>query len=114
MLTGFDWPGNIRELQNEIERAVVLVADGEMIGPEHLSEKLQGPGRARQPSSTTVRDGTGPAGERSSLREAKTAFEAQHVATVFREEGNNVTRTARALGISRVALQKKMKELGLR
>jgi Nif-specific regulatory protein len=118
MLTGFDWPGNIRELQNEIERAVVLVADGEMIGPEHLSEKLQGRGQAGQSagqlSSMTLHDGAEPAAERSSLRQAKTAFEAQHVAAVLRQQGNNVSRTARALGISRVALQKKMKELGLR
>ena len=114
MLSGFDWPGNIRELQNEIERAVVLLSEGEVIEPEHLSEKLRGASRAGQSSSATVRDGERPATERSALREAKTAFEAQHVAAVLREQGNNVSRTARALGISRVALQKKMKELGLR
>src|SRR5262249_52983371 len=39
-LAGFGWPGNIRELENEIERAVVLARDGQPISPAHLSPKL--------------------------------------------------------------------------
>ena len=42
LLEKYDWPGNIRELQNEIERAVVLTPRGESIRPEHLSGELRG------------------------------------------------------------------------
>ena len=55
-----------------------------------------------------------PAVTSSDLRDARTAFEAQFIAKVLRERNGNVTHAAEALGISRVALQKKMKEYGLR
>ena len=110
-LVRFDWPGNVRELQNEIERAVALVADGQAIGVAPLSAKLtaarglaaEGPVAAPPPSASL-----------SQLREARTAFEVQFISKVLAEHGRNVSRAARALGISRVALQKKMKEYGLR
>ena len=111
LLTAFSWPGNVRELQNEIERAVVLVGEGQRIGPEHLSEKVRaGPGL--QAPATPAR--AAPPTAQADLREARATFEARHLAAVLHEQGNNVSRAARALGISRVALQKKMKDLGLR
>ena len=55
-----------------------------------------------------------PAATTSDLRDARTAFEVQFIAKVLREHNGNVSRAAQALGISRVALQKKMKEYGLR
>ena len=48
------------------------------------------------------------------LRRARAAFEARYIAEVLREHGGNVSRTAQALGLSRVMLQKKMKDFGLR
>ena len=48
------------------------------------------------------------------LRSARTAFESRFIAEQLRSNGGNVSRTAEALGISRVMLQKKMKEYGLR
>jgi Nif-specific regulatory protein len=118
MLTAFSWPGNVRELQNEIERALVLASDGIPIGPEHLSEKLRGRHELAEPYSNTGRDDRRPtlgrSGAHRPLHEARVAFETQHVATVLHANDNNVTRTAHALGISRVALQKKLKDLGLR
>lgn len=43
-LSGFDWRGNIRELQNEVERASLFCGDGERIDVDHLSEKIMGGG----------------------------------------------------------------------
>src|SRR5207244_3695167 len=86
LLAGFGWPGNIRELQNEIERAVALAAAGEAIGPQHLSAKL---GAVAAPA------GTAPAESGSDLmplRAARTAFEARHIAAVLRRHAGNVTR----------------------
>ena len=85
--------------------------DGQAIGVAPLSAKLtaarglaaEGPVAAPPPSASL-----------SQLREARTAFEVQFISKVLAEHGRNVSRAARALGISRVALQKKMKEYGLR
>lgn len=49
VLLGYDWPGNIRELKNSLERAAIIVPDNEPIGPAHLSFLGgSGPGRRRQ------------------------------------------------------------------
>jgi transcriptional regulator with GAF, ATPase, and Fis domain len=106
LLSHFDWPGNVRELRNEIERAVALATAGEPIAVRHLSSKLAVP-RERAPSPVDVPS-------RSDLRDARTGFEARFIDQVLAEHGGNVSQSARALGISRVALQKKMKDHGLR
>jgi Nif-specific regulatory protein len=109
LLAGFAWPGNVRELQNEIERAVALAPEGEPIGPAHLSAKLH------QTSAAPTTPAEGQAGKTGAdLREARTAFEIQFISKVLGEHDGNVSHAAKALGISRVALQKKMKEYGLR
>jgi two-component system response regulator HupR/HoxA len=107
-LCAFDWPGNVRELQNELERALALAGAGVPIRSEHLSAKLTEGGAARRTDVTPADAPLQP------LREARTAFEIRYVADALRRHRGNVSATARALGISRVALQKKMKQLGLR
>jgi len=112
LLARFAWPGNVRELQNEIERAAALALDGEVIGLAHVSAKLRAlEDRSAAPGATSEER---PAATTSDLRDARTAFEVQFIAKVLREHNGNVSRAAQALGISRVALQKKMKEYGLR
>jgi Nif-specific regulatory protein len=108
-LVAFDWPGNVRELQNELERAVALARAGEPIRVAHLSPKIATGGMiaAAPPTRAAVSDTIG-------LRAARTAFEVRHISSVLELHGGNVTRAAAALGVSRVALQKKMKEHGLR
>jgi transcriptional regulator with PAS, ATPase and Fis domain len=122
-LIGRDWPGNIRELQNEIERAVALARDGEALGPEHLSGvRSLAPGapdgEAEGERNRTVAPGETPRSAKDaaprSLRRARAAFEARHIAETLKEHGGNVSRAAEALGLSRVMLQKKMKEYRLR
>jgi Nif-specific regulatory protein len=112
-LAAYAWPGNVRELQNEIERAVVLALDGAAIGVEHLSGKVTG---AASKVADAAPAGSTPAepGASRDLRDARTEFEVQFIRKVLGEHQGNVSRAARALGISRVALQKKMKEYGLR
>jgi len=105
------WPGNVRELQNEIERGVALAQDGESIGPAHLSARLQTVPAAAEPEEGATRTEQHDSGD---LRNARTAFEVQFIAKVLRQHLGNVSHAAQALGISRVALQKKMKDYGLR
>jgi Nif-specific regulatory protein len=118
-LIAYDWPGNIRQLQNELERAVALAADGEPIGPAHLSARLGGgPGAAPAgglPAAAAAPSNDGASRPAAPLRRARrTAFETHYIAQVLGQHGGNVSHAAQALGLSRVMLQKKMKAYGLR
>jgi len=110
-LLAYEWPGNVRELRNELARAVALASDGEKIGAAQLSARLTGPTRAAAPAAPAadVADDAS-----VDLRKARDAFEASYIARVLKQHDGNVTHAARALGISRVALQTKMKEYALR
>ena len=115
-LVAFDWPGNVRELQNEIERAVALARDGESIGLGHLSRKVVPPlPPAAHPRADEIDPSLGdPKRAAGTLRRARADFEARYIAEVLRVQGGNVSRAAQALGLSRVMLQKKMKDYRLR
>jgi Nif-specific regulatory protein len=105
-LGAYDWPGNVRELQNEIERAVALVAPGAPIDVDDLSEHVRSSGRVSALPPIAA------AGV--SLRRARDLFERQLITQVLAQHGGNASRTARALGISRVMLHKKLRAYGLR
>ena len=127
MLTRHSWPGNIRELLNEIERAVALATNDTSLTPEHLSESLRSTVTAGKAASFATQQapesGSGSAKADTAgilspittpLREARAEFETGYIARVLREHAGNVSRSAQAMGLSRVALQKKMKEYHLR
>jgi transcriptional regulator with GAF, ATPase, and Fis domain len=112
LLESYSWPGNVRELQNEIERAVALTPSGESITPERLSERIRRgstPVHAKSPVVPAL-----PAGTSGDLRMARADFEARHISEVLAGNQGNVSRSAKVLGISRVALQRKMKEYDIR
>jgi transcriptional regulator with GAF, ATPase, and Fis domain len=131
LLSRFDWPGNVRELQNEIERVVALAADGEIITADRLSPGLRlaeisggttaATGTALSPEGTnhTSASPTEVFSERNtpaatSLQHARATFEARFISQILGEHAGNVSHAAVALGVSRVALQKKMKRYRLR
>jgi Nif-specific regulatory protein len=112
LLEAYEWPGNVRELQNEIERAASLTPRGGRIAVGQLSEKVRaGVTPAAEGGGTQPQKAAG-AGE--SLWTAIERFEREHLRRSLAEHEGNVSRAARTLGISRVALQRKMKVLGLR
>jgi transcriptional regulator with GAF, ATPase, and Fis domain len=137
LLTAYDWPGNIRQLRNEIERAVALTPQGGTIRAQSFSREISTPGGSpvarprvevgseaiaapatsrvdeEMASPSAATEGSNGTTE-ADLRSARTAFESRFIAEQLRANGGNVSRTAEALGISRVMLQKKMKEYGLR
>ncbi len=100
-LEAYSWPGNIRELQNVVERAVLL-GKGERITPGDLPREIAGAGAVRATS----------AGHRT-LKEALEGPERQIILEVLEAHAWNRNATADALGVNRTTLYKKMKRLGL-
>ena len=99
-LTTFPWPGNVRQLENEIRRAFVLADD--RIDLAELSDEV-----ARGGPNASRNAGLG-------LKARVDALEAQLVRDALERTKGNQTRAAEILGISRFGLQKMMRRLGVR
>jgi two-component system nitrogen regulation response regulator NtrX len=95
-----DWPGNIRELRNLIERLVIMTP-AETISAEGLT---LGEGEAEEADYYRL----------SSLRDAREAFEKDFISRKLKDYGWNVSRTAEAMGIERSNLHRKIKAFGIR
>ncbi|STD44061.1 Transcriptional regulatory protein ZraR [Edwardsiella tarda] len=104
LLNAWPWPGNIRELSNVIERAVVM-STGAVIFADDLPTPLQRPVSG---GSTN----TPPPGERN-LKEEIKREERRIISEVLEQQEGNRTRTALMLGISRRALMYKLQEYGI-
>ena len=98
-LMHYDFPGNVRELENIIERGVALTR-GQSIEKIHLPDDLRGP------SLQTFRKKEG---KYPSLEEVEKSY----IQWVLKEVGENKTEAAKYLGIDRVSLWRKLKKLGL-
>ena len=109
-LRRYAWPGNIRELENLMERSVLL-ADRDVLGVSDLF----GLDRSDdEDEEETTDESTEELGLKELVRVHTAKVEREHIQRVLAEESGNVTRAARKLGISRKSLQTKMKEYGLR
>ena len=97
VLTACEWPGNVRQLENEMQRLVTLSAGG-LLRPDLLSPGVQ-------------RGGARPV---AGLQQARREFEREYVREALERHGGNRTRTAAALGLSRQGLGLKLNRLGLR
>jgi len=90
------WPGNVREMRNVIERAMILARGAGQIGVEHLPADLRKGG-----------------GERRHQPQALAEVERVHIEKTLKFHGGNRTRAAQELGISRATLINKIKVYGL-
>ncbi len=104
-LLAYDWPGNIRQLQNVLERALVL-AEQDVIGPEHLAEEV----RVALPAPGVP---TVPAPEASGETEPLAEVERRHVLHVLDLTKGNRQAAAKVLGISRRTLVRMLQRWGL-
>ncbi|MBP2231540.1 two-component system response regulator AtoC [Azospirillum agricola] len=125
-VTGFDdramecllrhsWPGNIRELSNAVERAVVMCT-GRLIFPEDLPEQIAcrpaEPEDAEEPVPADVAVDIAP-GSGLPLRVMISQYEARAIGEALLRNGGNRMRTAQELGISRRSLLYKLQEYGI-
>jgi len=100
LLLQYDWPGNIRELENMMERAVIL-CHGEQITPQDLppqllSDDVRGIKKTQNGDGFTLRD-----------------MEREVIRSTLEKTGNNKSQTAKQLGVARQTLLNKIKEYGL-
>ena len=103
MLCKYSWPGNVRELENLLERLVIMVEKNVIdlpdlpspFGPEGLTKK--------EPAESKLFDS-------NSLKQAKKVFEKEFIKRKLIQNNNNISQTAKALGVHRSFLHRKLKQ----
>jgi two-component system, NtrC family, response regulator AtoC len=116
VLTSYPWPGNIRELENVVERAV-LFCDAQKLRLVDLPPEVRGSPAPTAPPMTDADLQAALASEgglKEHVKVAMNRLERELVGRALQQTSGNVTHAARLLKISRKGLQLKMKELGLR
>ena len=104
------WPGNVRQLRNEIQRAVAMSPSGGSVDPEHLSADLTAPppNASRELNSAPAR-----AMQPGNLATAVEEIERGMISATLERTRGNISETARVLGLTRRGLYLKMRRLGL-
>jgi two-component system nitrogen regulation response regulator NtrX len=107
-LQAFDWPGNVRQLRNIVERTIILAPgdrlariDVDLLPPEIIQDAGVGQGMV----------GSSVMG--APLREARETFEREYLRVQIRRFSGNISRTASFIGMERSALHRKLKILGI-
>jgi two-component system nitrogen regulation response regulator NtrX len=106
-LQAYDWPGNVRQLRNVIERTVILAPrerlatiDADMLPPEISGERAENGNGMSQLMGVP-------------LREARESFEREYLRIQIRRFSGNISKTAGFIGMERSALHRKLKILGM-
>lgn len=105
-LQTMSWPGNVRQLRNILERALILGTGDRDIQPEELTADQEAGG-------TSVGAGIGATFAGLSLREAREMFEREYLVAQISRFGGNISRTASFVGMERSALHRKLKSLNV-
>jgi hydrogenase-4 transcriptional activator len=105
------WPGNVRQLRNEIQRAVAMAPPGGTVGPEHLSpdltaEPTPAPNSGQAPTKVALRGG-------QTLASVVDDIERDLIRDTLARHRGNISETARSLGLTRRGLYLKLRRLGL-
>ena len=106
-LQAYEWPGNVRQLRNVVERTVIMTPrdrlghiEADMLPPEIFSSRGEGDSRVSVMLSAP-------------LREARESFEREYLRVQIRRFSGNISRTASFIGMERSALHRKLKLLGM-
>jgi transcriptional regulator with GAF, ATPase, and Fis domain len=110
-----EWPGNVRQLCNEMQRVIARAEDGTLITPEHLSPELRHTSSPTTPPGTVTSIGAGAAGasmtvpiQDVTLADALAEVERRMIAEALRKHNGNISRAARELGLTRRGLYLKL------
>lgn len=98
LLLSYDWPGNIREMRNVLERALLLTLPGESLYPSVCS-CLGGGARMASPAGPVVAPRT--------VQQVEEA----HILSILQQQGGNIDQAAKVLNISRATLYRRLKQL---
>jgi two-component system nitrogen regulation response regulator NtrX len=107
-LQTLSWPGNVRQLKNTIERALILGPNLGYIEPSEILH-TEGPDRSEKQSSDDINFDF----VHLPLREAREVFERDYLTTQIRRFSGNISRTAQFVGMERSALHRKIKTLDI-
>lgn len=106
-LQAYEWPGNVRQLRNVVERTVIMTPrdrlgqiEADMLPPEIFNSRGEGDSRVSVMMSAP-------------LREARESFEREYLRVQIRRFSGNISRTASFIGMERSALHRKLKLLGM-
>ncbi len=105
-LQAHDWPGNVRQLKNTVERLLILSSEEEVISVDMLPVELMADSEIIRPNANTEIM-TLP------LREARETFEREYLNVQIQRFQGNISRTAEFVGMERSALHRKLKGLGV-
>ncbi len=106
VLTQYDWPGNIRELKNVMERLMIMVS-ANTIRAEHIPNSVLGGRRKFAPNGGAALTGQ----PWKPLKDARNLFEKQYILQCLKAHNGNITKTAQTLEIERTYLHKKIRLL---
>lgn len=111
-LQSCNWPGNVRQLRNVVERIMIMASGnvaGGVIQTEHLpSEVVSVKVNEHQEGAESTADFMS-----VPLREAREIFEREYLTSQLRRFGGNISKTAQFVGMERAALHRKLKQLGI-
>jgi DNA-binding NtrC family response regulator len=116
-LMRYSWPGNNRQLENEIRRLIASVR-GKSISEEHLDASIRNPETSDMiigpaPAGPELKAATPPAAAPQTISDAVEALERRMIEDALRQCHGNKQRAAQTLGLSRQGLIKKLKRLGI-
>ncbi|MEE9558775.1 MAG: sigma-54 dependent transcriptional regulator [Candidatus Brocadiales bacterium] len=113
LVMSYDWPGNVRQLANVLESAIVLAGDS-VLTLGDIPGEISGSTEGLPVRSASKLDIDFDLSFKEAKKRAVEAFEREFITQSLGEHDGNVTRTASALGMHRQALQQKIRELRLR
>lgn len=103
-LANYDWPGNIRELETEIKRICIFHENDEIVEPYMLSDAIRSSRfSVKIPQETNL-----------TLKGLRNTFERNVIAEILKKNMNNISVTAKQLGLGRTGFYKKMKQLNIK
>jgi len=110
-----DWPGNVRQLCNEVQRVIARAEDGTVITPEQLSPELRRMGAPAAPAGSVTSIGSGAKMtvplQNVTLADALAEVERRMISEALRKHNGNISRAARELGLTRRGLYLKLDRL---